>query len=1088
MEALHTTITRDSDSSPEKSPTSEEPAQRTSQIKSKSHRSNPSKRLKVGEGEYVEKQNAANMSFAEMQSRREAIVARLKEIKQDYGMKMPAPSEHPRNLTAQDYLLREMEWMASDFDRERRLKVNLCRKIAKSTHAHCQRKAAEFTRSVQETERKRRRLAGHVSKLVSNYWAVVEKFSNHFRRQKLEEKLHESRQKKLDKLVDKQLRLTSEVASTLYQDLGPLELNFCRTDDGWRLWNEQDFAGAAALQAKAAEPTGFTLATTKVITRVPFLLKHKLREYQHIGLDWLIALHDKKLSGILADEMGLGKTIQTIALIAYLACYRNIWGPHLIVVPTTLILNWEKELKRWCPGLKVLSYYGSQKERKAKRVGWSKHNTFHVVITSYKLAVQDQFAFKRKVWYYMVLDEAQHLKNYQSQRWQTLLKFNAKRRLLLTGTPLQNDVMELWSLLHFMMPQLFTSHDDFAAWFSNPLQAAMSSNTEFNSKIIDRLHSILRPFILRRMKKDVEKQLPNKIEHVVMCPLSRRQQFLYDEFLEHRGKQFETDSVGIMNVLMQLRKVCNHPDLFSPREVESPFLCVGLRFKVHPLFILEDVSLRRFVSLGEEDFITVASRLELVVDRSAKELLQEWKQRQNYWTVKPVSTRRLCWTHPALLPDILPKQDRFQGEVPAYCDEQSLIRHTRHIPVYSAGFLKKLTVPLVRMAKFSRIPSLTYLGLSLSQGTLAYKAMQKTLEEWVELRTDLLMFQVIPPKVQACGIKLDLAKNCPLAEQLELTSSLLYSQALPLISPLRPLVSRRELLFPDRRSVEHDCGKLRHITSLLKQLRREGHRCIIFTQMARMLDIMEKYLNLHDFTYVRLDGNTKVEQRQRIVDRFNLDVKVFAFISSTRSGGLGINLVGADTVIFYDTDWNPAMDKQAQDRCHRIGQTRDVHIYRLISAYTIEENILKKALQKRHLDNVIMEGGQFNTEFFQKVKVKDFFAEIDEEGLEAACLAVEDAEDVIAMKQAANEEAEGENEFDEPSDYLAQLDPVTRRAVEIYEELNPEIEEEVQSQGPSQSEEEEPLSEDDLEVVGCEDAEGVYRRKLGFLEDHYNMY
>lgn len=1050
----------------------------------------PSKRLKVSEGNYLESvPSSSNMSFLELNSRKNAIELRLKELKQQYGKKMSPQSEPPRNLTSQDYMLREMEWMASDFDRERRLKSNSCKKIAKSIMAHCQRKAAEVARTAQESERKRRRLASHVSKLVMNYWSVVQKFSNHFRQQKVEEKLHETRQKKLDKLVDKQLRLTSEVANKLYKDIRPLELNFARTEDGWRIWNEEDLADAAALEAKASEPTGFTLATTQVISRVPFLLKHKLREYQHIGLDWLVALHDKKLSGILADEMGLGKTIQTIALLAYLACYRNIWGPHLIVVPTTLILNWEKELKRWCPGLKVLTYYGSQRERKAKRVGWSKHNTFHVVITSYKLAVQDQFAFKRKVWYFLVLDEAQHLKNYQSQRWQTLLKFNAKRRLLLTGTPLQNDIMELWSLLHFMMPQLFTSHDDFAAWFSNPLQTAMSCNAEFNTKIVERLHSILRPFILRRMKKDVEKQLPNKIEHVVLCPLSRRQQFLYDEFLEHRGKQLNSDSVGIMNVLMQLRKVCNHPDLFAPREVESPFVSARLRYRVHPRFVLEDRNLRRFVNLGDEDFIETACRSDLIVNRGLKELVEEWKTRTTYWKFKAESSRRLCWMQPTLIPNIAPSNRTVTGAVPDYSDEQNFIRHTRSIPVYSQKLMNRLRVPLVRLTFGKKLPARTYIGHSTRQGSKAYQALLKSLPDFVEGSADLLlMFQVVPPKVQTRAIEFDLAKSCPLGEQLEADSNRLYTQALRLMDPLHSLFTRRELLFPDRNSVEHDCGKLRHITSLLKQLRREGHRCIMFTQMARMLDVLEKYLNLHGFTYVRLDGNTKVEQRQRIVDRFNVDVKLFAFISSTRSGGLGINLIGADTVIFYDTDWNPAMDKQAQDRCHRIGQTRDVHIYRLISAFTIEENILKKALQKRHLDNVIMEGGQFTTEYFQKVKVRDFFAEIDEDGLEAACQAVEDAEDVLAMKVAANEEAEVDNEFDEPNDYLAQLDPVTRKAVEIYEELNPEADISPVSQVESETSEEEFLSEDDLEVVKCEDPEGVYRRKLGFLTDHYVMY
>lgn len=139
--------------------------------------------------------------------------------------------------------------------------------------------------------------------------------------------------------------------------------------------------------------------------------------------------------------------------------------------------------------------------------------------------------------------------------------------------------------------------------------------------------------------------------------------------------------------------------------------------------------------------------------------------------------------------------------------------------------------------------------------------------------------------------------------------------------------------------------------------------------MTRMLDILEIFLNLHGYTYVRLDGSTKVEIRQQIVDKFNTDSKIFCFISSTRSGGIGLNLTGADSIVFYDTDWNPAMDKQAQDRCHRIGQTRTVNIYRLITTSTIEENIFKKSIQKRELNYVIMEEGKFDTENFSKSKV-----------------------------------------------------------------------------------------------------------------------
>lgn len=160
---------------------------------------------------------------------------------------------------------------------------------------------------------------------------------------------------------------------------------------------------------------------------------------------------------------------------------------------------------------------------------------------------------------------------------------------------------------------------------------------------------------------------------------------------------------------------------------------------------------------------------------------------------------------------------------------------------------------------------------------------------------------------------------------------------------------------------------------LLRQLKSGSHRVLIFTQMTRMLDVLEAFLNHHGHIYLRLDGTTKIEQRQVLMDRFNNDKRIFVFILSTRSGGVGVNLTGADTVIFYDSDWNPTMDAQAQDRCHRIGQTRDVHIYRLVSEKTIEENILKKANQKRLLGDLAIEGGNFTTAYFKSSTIQDLF-------------------------------------------------------------------------------------------------------------------
>ncbi|KAM8779242.1 helicase SRCAP [Rhynchonycteris naso] len=368
-----------------------------------------------------------------------------------------------------------------------------------------------------------------------------------------------------------------------------------------------------AAAAESLQPKGYTLATTQVKTPIPLLLRGQLREYQHIGLDWLVTMYEKKLNGILADEMGLGKTIQTISLLAHLACDKGNWGPHLIIVPTSVMLNWEMELKRWCPSFKILTYYGAQKERKLKRQGWTKPNAFHVCITSYKLVLQDHQAFRRKNWRYLILDEAQNIKNFKSQRWQSLLNFNSQRRLLLTGTPLQNSLMELWSLMHFLMPHVFQSHREFKEWFSNPLTGMIEGSQEYNEGLVKRLHKVLRPFLLRRVKVDVEKQMPKKYEHVIRCRLSKRQRCLYDDFMAQTTTK-ETLATGhfmsVINILMQLRKVCNHPNLFDPRPVTSPFITPGICFSTASLVLrATDVHPLQRIDMGRFDLIGLEGRI-----------------------------------------------------------------------------------------------------------------------------------------------------------------------------------------------------------------------------------------------------------------------------------------------------------------------------------------------------------------------------------------------------------------------------------------------------------------------------------------------
>lgn len=734
---------------------------------------------------------------------------------------------------------------------------------------------------------------------------------------------------------------------------------------------------------------------TNLKTPVPFLLRGTLREYQHYGLDWLAGLYANNTNGILADEMGLGKTIQTIALLAHLACAHEVWGPHLVIVPTSVILNWEMEFKKWCPGFKILTYYGTQDERKRKRLGWRSDDTWNVCITSYQLVLQDQQVFRRRRWHYMILDEAHNIKNFQSQRWQTMLNFNTRARLLLTGTPLQNNLTELWSLLYFLMPSDgteqgvggFANLKEFQDWFKKPSEQILEHGRETMDDearaIIAKLHKVLRPYLLRRLKADVEKQMPAKYEHVEFCRLSKRQRELYDGFL-NRGDTRDTLASGnylsIINCLMQLRKVCNHPDLFVDRPIMTSF---PMEKSAIADFEIKELLVRR--RLLREDPMTKASLgfLNLVPTKhenlsdavttrsavlSAQRVLMDMREAQRLrahnaalTTLDPSTAKsNLVYLESAF------RWGRF--EELQHCVYLNALRRQQK-PIYGSRLVELLTLgvnerPLKPRPK-RRDQLLTWLENRSS--TLASMVPSLSLRSQ-SLNTTIQKFACVTPPVIARDMtSLILTPKGVNTVQTEVDGSKL--------DPFHEARMRLSIQFPDKRLLQYDCGKLQTLDKLLRKLQAGGHRALIFTQMTKVLDILEQFLNIHGHKYLRLDGATKIEQRQILTDRFNNDTRILAFILSSRSGGLGINLTGADTVIFYDLDWNPAMDKQCQDRCHRIGQTRDVHIYRLVSEHTIEANILRKANQKRMLDDVVIQEGEFTTDYFNKISVKDALGE-----------------------------------------------------------------------------------------------------------------
>ncbi|KAA8913738.1 helicase swr1 [Sphaerosporella brunnea] len=797
-------------------------------------------------------------------------------------------------------------------------------------------------------------------------------------------------------------------------------------------------AKEAALQSSPTTSTEATPAPQPVIkTPIPFLLRGTLREYQHYGLDWLAGLYANHTNGILADEMGLGKTIQTIALLAHLACEKGVWGPHLIVVPTSVMLNWEMEFKKWAPGFKILTYYGSREQRAEKRKGWFDNNLWHVCITSYQLVLQDQVTFKRRNWHYLILDEAHNIKNFRSQRWQTLLNFKSEARLLLTGTPLQNNLVELWSLLYFLMPSGTTSLptgfanlNEFQEWFAHPVEQLMEGGREGMDaeakNTVTKLHKVLRPYLLRRLKADVEKQMPGKYEHIVYCRLSKRQRYLYDDFMS-MAKTRETLASGnylsIINCLMQLRKVCNHPDLFETRQIVTSF---AMQKSAVADYEIKDLLVRR--RLANKDPFNASFSTDFLEFVGLVPAKHNNLTRRHANEIRILSATELLREH---------YQEKVASTEPVEPDFSTIAGNSRYMKYQSElSHLDKLK----SCVELNRIRThyqplcdndlIEVCSQNVSISPLKTKPRKRNqITEWFMNSSEIIRSMIPTLAERSDSLETTITKfGCitPAVVATDMPQITLGEQGVDLVHQCRekyPLDSfhqariRLSIAFPDKRLLQYDCGKLQRLDALLRELQAGGHRALIFTQMTKVLDILEQFLNIHGHRYLRLDGATKVEQRQALTDRFNNDTRIPVFILSTRSGGLGINLTGADTVIFYDLDWNPAMDKQCQDRCHRIGQTRDVHIYRFVSEYTIESNILRKSDQKRMLDDVVIQEGDFTTDYFNKLTIRDMLGDdvVDElqavedkpilpvENMEKALEAAEDLEDVAAAKVAQKE-------------------------------------------------------------------------------------
>ncbi|XP_071697704.1 ATP-dependent helicase BRM-like isoform X2 [Rutidosis leptorrhynchoides] len=374
------------------------------------------------------------------------------------------------------------------------------------------------------------------------------------------------------------------------QGLSEEEVRAAASCAGEEVMIRNRFSEMNAPQDSSSVSKYYTLAhavNEKVIRQPSMLRCGTLRDYQLVGLQWMLSLYNNKLNGILADEMGLGKTVQVMALIAYLMEFKSNYGPHLIIVPNAVLVNWKSELHNWLPNVSCIYYVGN-KDQRAKLFSQEVCALkFNVLVTTYEFIMFDRSKLSRVDWKYIIIDEAQRMKDRESVLARDLDKYRCQRRLLLTGTPLQNDLKELWSLLNLLLPEVFDNKKAFHDWFSKPFQKETAHNgeddwleTEKKVIIIHRLHQILEPFMLRRRVEDVEGSLPPKISIILRCKMSAIQGAVYDWIKatgtirvdpEDEKRKAQKSAMyqpktykPLNNKCMELRKTCNHPLLNYP--------------------------------------------------------------------------------------------------------------------------------------------------------------------------------------------------------------------------------------------------------------------------------------------------------------------------------------------------------------------------------------------------------------------------------------------------------------------------------------------------------------------------------------------
>ncbi|KAF7549069.1 hypothetical protein G7046_g8460 [Stylonectria norvegica] len=701
----------------------------------------------------------------------------------------------------------------------------------------------------------------------------------------------------------------------------------------------------------------------KMAAQPKCLVGGTMRDYQLEGLTWMFEICSQGMSGILADEMGLGKTIQTIALIALLREQESYLGPHLIVAPLSTLSNWMDEFDKWTPSIPVVMYHGTKAHREeifkkdimTHLEGGRPTTKFPVVCTSYEMVLNDQHNLSRINWEFIIIDEGHRLKNAESKLFQQLRQFTSATRLLITGTPLQNNLKELWSLLHFLLPTIFTDWEAFESWFDFSDLEDEAGTQQFiddrmKQDLVKKIHLILQPMLLRRVKADVAAYLPKKREYVLFAPMTKEQTDLYNVFTD---KDVDTRSYLEEKIFAKINGTvssmkpsldASSPAGKSPKPEKSslPSIEISLPVRESP----------RKKQVETPAASPASNAFSMMMGKRGR-----GRPRKN-----PPPDKA-----PATTPQS--SNGKRKSAPTSVASDSKSARSSRHsTPGSVRGRPRK---------------GRTYKEADSDEEKLSDDEFEAKIAK--EMATDE------PDEAR------EKAKLTP--EELKKEEALEYAKKRlsqkkfgNTLAQLRLVCNSPHNFYspweasedvPVDESIVTSSGKMLLLDRLLPELFKDDHKVLIFSQFTTQLDILEDYCReLRDWKVCRIDGSVAQDSRRSQIRDFNTDPSHKIFLLSTRAGGQGINLASADTVILFDSDFNPQQDLQAQDRCHRIGQTRPVIVYRLATKSTVEESLLLSADAKRRLEKLVIKKGGFKT-MGQKMDLQE---DLDADALKALLL------------------------------------------------------------------------------------------------------